>query len=500
METLNRMDRMDRPGQAPAGRGGRIAARLLGALLIALVADLLLSLLVPVIGYLQILALRSIVFPPKVASDDFYAYSASATLWGGRLYTGVSPTATGVYALGSGVRLLTIPEIPVGQDATLLYTSAGARMPGNRIEYSSRLIARDSAGNLVWSHDLTPYIIPTSQQLTGAAPQPRIQSDAGSVYVMATKQAFPPAYRLVALDKATGVERWSYDIAADGYFVLAGGALVLLTQQDQPQLIALAPSDGRQLWRRSVSSAALATDGQALYLLDTSGLRVLAPQSGGQRWAANFELPSAGAAYLVDGAVVYTHDLGGQVSALRRRDGQQLWRASSFPGEVSQPQNTLIAAQGGVLYLLAQSGHLLAVDGASGNVRWMAALAPSSLPTLLGESSSALAFGVYLWCGRGWPTCPTVIALDQRTGKLIWSHSEPSEQSTTTTAQTTMLFDGQSFYLAALTRRTPVYPHGYGFSNTLPGPPCADLVSLVSVSAATGAAQWRHATTTACGS
>src|SRR5579864_6355969 len=170
METLNRTNRTYQ-----TGRGGRIAVRLLGALLIALVADLLLSLLVPVIGYLQIVALRNVFFPQPTLPDHIVALATTATLWDGRLYASNAAQGTRVYDLRSGAQVGAFPGIVLGSDSQYLYSSAGGALPGGNIA-AGLLSARNGSGHVVWSHQATPFTLARTPNDNSANQSP-YQSD-----------------------------------------------------------------------------------------------------------------------------------------------------------------------------------------------------------------------------------------------------------------------------------------------------------------------------------
>ncbi len=87
--------------------------------------------------------------------------------------------------------------------------------------------------------------------------------------------------------------------------------------------------------------------------------------SGEVRWSARLSGMIVGGVLLSDDTVfVASSRPEGQVQALHRTDGKQIWRVSTAP--VAAP----LAMVGGVLVAQTQRGEVLALDPATGKVRW----------------------------------------------------------------------------------------------------------------------------------
>lgn len=485
METLTRTGR--------PGRARKIATRLLGALALALVADLLLSLLVPVVGLVQILALRNLFSPPQSALPDrLVALPTTATVWDGRLYASDTGQGTRVYDLHSGAEVGAFPGVVVGNDSQYLYSSAGAAMPGGAIA-AGPLSARESSGRVIWSHAAPTFSL-VRWPKDGASQTPYL-SDANSVYLIAPTSPGSAQQIVSALDKTTGAERWRFTAASVAHLALTPGALAALTYGAQPTLTALSTSDGRALWSHPQGSvpASLATDGQSLYLLDYQGIRALSPRTGAQRWSVAYRPASSGPPFLVDGDAMYLLDASDQVIAINSRDGAQRWRTPTTADGREIQVEELIAAQGGVLYQIVAGPQLSAVDGVSGKALWTTPLPNSGLHTLIGVANGALYLEAEVGCGTSGSACAEIFAIEQATGKVLWSKTIPQAVAQASPAiMSAVALAGQSLYIVGATQRTQsITAPGYFSPRQVYGA-CSDTASIVSLSAATGAVAWSH--------
>jgi serine/threonine protein kinase len=219
--------------------------------------------------------------------------------------------------------------------------------------------------------------------------------------------------RLTALDPATGVTRWSRDIARyDGRVAHVGG-VVLLTGRDS-KVSALDAATGEEKWRHTIPGLGLPQflsygDGVA-YAMTAAGTttRVTAvdPETGAMRWrrtmdgtlnlvgahdgqvwltsttvdqytdavvrydvasrtahrvALRLPLPQAQAVVRAD--AVYLLGGDGSLVAMDTKTSAQLWRAETSVSKASAP---VVAGQR--LYLTSVDGRLLAVDTARGTL------------------------------------------------------------------------------------------------------------------------------------
>ncbi|WP_370146757.1 PQQ-binding-like beta-propeller repeat protein [Streptacidiphilus sp. EB129] len=278
-----------------------------------------------------------------------------------------------------------------------------------------------------------------------------------------------------ALDSATGKVAWTgpqlnprYPFPAG---TLAGGVLVGLTGPNQT-LTGLDPSSGGQLW--TLQSAGgygfgllLATDDSSAYLIgmdlqNTATTYVLAIdlKTRALRWA---QPRNASADYEVAGLVsggylVYTNDQN-NVVVRSTGDGRQLWSQNfgSKDGTQTQVQPLIMgstlyvdgptllgfdlahgtqvfaskgpktvpyyylpaAGEGGTVYVqdMGDNGHLIALDGTSGAVRWETELSLGIVPT------PVVTIGATVFVGQG--VEPTgLYAVEQSGGHQLWNFQD----------------------------------------------------------------------------
>lgn len=467
-----------------------IARTVIGVLLTLLIGDLLCSLLVPFVGLLQIVLLKNLFFPQPALPDAVMPFSSAITVWNGHIYVGGTLSNTGIYDIQSGKLLSTIPDIVVGHDAQFLYTNTGTIAP-NRTGFSSTFTARDSDGKAIWSYEEAPFALAAIQRYES---HPQFQADADSVYLMEVhRQTLPIMSKVVALNRATGAVRWSYTTPYAVQFVIAQGALILLTQQQQPTLtavIAFSTRDGRQLWRQTIPSANLFTDGRSVFLPTANGLRALSARTGAQAWTIAYHpFNFVEAPLLFADSVVYLLDASNQIIALDTSNGRERWRASGGAGTAEEPliPVSLLAVQNGVLYTRedAPARLLRAVSASSGRTLWTAPLTVSAL-TFLDASGTML----YLTtCARASLPC-TLVAVDEQTGRLIWSQKESAIGSHSARVL------GEALYIASRVHRSQVSKTMSG--RTIYGPRCSDTTIITRRSATTGAVEWRQATPFNC--
>ena len=120
------------------------------------------------------------------------------------------------------------------------------------------------------------------------------------------------------------------------------------------------------------------------------------------------------------------------VSALDVKDGKKIW--STRIGKVGNPnqQPNFPAARstptvdGTVLYALGSDGDLMCLDAATGKVRWQKSLRTDfgGLAPTWAYAESPLVDGDVLACVPG-GTDATIVALDKRTGEVIWKSAVP---------------------------------------------------------------------------
>jgi outer membrane protein assembly factor BamB len=178
-------------------------------------------------------------------------------------------------------------------------------------------------------------------------------------------------HTLVAVDAAAGRTRWSRKldmptfsavpvVAGDRVFAVGGGDGT--TGEEDSEVFALDVRTGAQLWRTTIDEfvglGAPATDGQLLYLLDTSGtLRALDPATGEIEWTNFTDVPGHNGQAVVANGVVYTASFDGTVEAFDTRDGRRLFTTEL--GVTVHGAAPVVA--GGTLYIQTSDNMLVAL-------------------------------------------------------------------------------------------------------------------------------------------
>ena len=121
------------------------------------------------------------------------------------------------------------------------------------------------------------------------------------------------------------------------------------------------------------------------------------------------------------------------------------WHLKAEGGNDQQFQQGNLVAAGGVVYAETTQGSTLAVDGATGAVKWR--YKPGYAPGL--RRGVALGEGkVFTLKGSN-----RVVALDQTTGKVVWEKQYPVDRGTGTMPTAVTYFDGMIFFGTANSAR-----------------------------------------------
>lgn len=279
---------------------------------------------------------------------------------------------------------------------------------------------------------------------------------------------------LVAIDLATGSQRWS--VRLPGAFNLVTGPmsegvppgvvtdnngqrLVIAayyntangsgTQQDSDftQVIAVDPA-GKVRWQVPVQPAVLKPhvvgglkDGRgSSVVLDVHDTVVLDPASGGVRWTAKRVLPSG-----VDGDRVLGVRAGERESdpwtavALRGSDGQQLWTGpalTSGSGIIGRPPALTLAGSGRAIV----SGQTESYEAATIVLDTATGKSVTSLPELLICRFDERDTAVCSKSARSGELSEMVVGLDTASGKQLWKL--PDEPTRRTGVNVTAAFHG----------------------------------------------------------
>jgi tripartite motif-containing protein 71 len=214
---------------------------------------------------------------------------------------------------------------------------------------------------------------------------------------------------LAALDKANGAERWRFaqPVAPDSTPLIVD--TVLYVGSEDGNLYAIDPATGTEQWRVAVSGGitrSLAAADGAIYAGTEAGqLHALDIAVGAERWVfvpENAGESRIGTPTIANGMVYANH--AGITYALDAASGAEQWRASF---EASSP----IAAANGMIFAGGGERDVVALDAATGTVRWRFATADriQAAPAVVDEV-------VYVASFDRW-----VYALNAATGTERWA-------------------------------------------------------------------------------
>ncbi|MCP3822591.1 PQQ-binding-like beta-propeller repeat protein [Streptomyces sp. A3M-1-3] len=254
----------------------------------------------------------------------------------------------------------------------------------------------------------------------------RMSNDVWGTPTVAGNLLYVTSFEVHALDVASGRRQFKTRDVAWAMAVTDG----LIHASDGPSLYALDAADGAERWR-------LQTDAWVYSLKADRGTVITATRGGGvQGWEAangqklweitgaqtDFETPEAGP--VIDDSTVYVWK-DARLRALDARTGVERW---SYPvGDAASCGNVPVRvtpAPDGYAYIAAGT-RVLAVDIASGHVRWhFEAPAVFLSPPAFAPGPAVTGGGVYLADYLG-----TVYALDAATGKDRWRIATEARQS-----------------------------------------------------------------------
>lgn len=252
--------------------------------------------------------------------------------------------------------------------------------------------------NLLWTYDAKDTTVQFSV--------PTVTN--GVVYLAGQASIEGHSGRLVALDEATGAVRW--DVAYENLTLLPPVVkdktlLAIERSGGQRTLLVIDANNGQLLWRGpDLRGRPLFTKTLIWLIGNDNQLLALAPADGKIVFKRHVSSDTAGA--LVESAgILYVGDPDGVLFALNASDGTELWQTEAEPrGYYNAP---LVA--NGLVYLDAP---LKAYDAKTGEVRWVAErLTDGFTPILFGDT-------LYV---RGFPDNETIHALDAATGTERWS-------------------------------------------------------------------------------
>lgn len=239
------------------------------------------------------------------------------------------------------------------------------------LDAQATVMAHSTSGARIWSKDITP-----ASDREGDASGGGLAVEGNTLYVTSGFGT------LVALDAATGAERWvqKLDAPATGSPAVRGG-IVYVTSRDS-RAWAIDASNGRIRWElQGTPTPSVMVGGTAPAVSDKfvifpygSGELVAAFRKGGVRvWATSISGKRLGRAYaritditgdpVIDGNVVYAGNQSGRVVALNLASGERIWTAKEGAYSPVWPV-------GGSVFLVSDEARLVRLDAATGETVW----------------------------------------------------------------------------------------------------------------------------------
>lgn len=240
----------------------------------------------------------------------------------------------------------------------------------------AQVTALSPAGQVLWTRAVAP-----------ASDGPREGAGGGLAYAGGVLFVTTGYGRVMALDAATGQERWTQKLEAPGGAAptVANGTVYVAARNGLGW--AVDADTGRVQWqlvattnvaRHSAGGGAAATSNAVLFPFPGAELRAAFPLSGQQRWStviAGDPVGSAAAATfqdisgdpVIDGARVYAGNASGETVALNVANGEQIW---SVPLAAKHP----VAAAGNSVFMVTADNRLARVASNDGAVVWQTEL------------------------------------------------------------------------------------------------------------------------------
>lgn len=254
-------------------------------------------------------------------------------------------------------------------------------------------------------YDLPADVVTTGQllateesvYLVGATRDPADAADAYDAYV------------LLAVDSATGGERWRVELGltdsqgepsmavADGQVYVAGTEFASSREQATGWLLALDPLTGQEVWRFDYAAGGLTEPvvqaGVVYAGADDGSVVALDAATGAERWISEVPAISAG--------------------------DERLWPS-------------VVAVAGDAVYVAGGNQRLYALEAATGAGRWRADLAEMTrgYPAVAGGRVFVLGYVQTDTSEDAWPA-RRILAIDGETGNELWRRDLPDDASLT---------------------------------------------------------------------
>ncbi|RSK35935.1 quinoprotein [Rhodovulum iodosum] len=276
-------------------------------------------------------------------------------------------------ALGAGLSDVWRASIGAG-DSRRYRITADPVVAGGRVftlDARSRASAVSTAGQVLWSQDLTP-VSERNSDATGG----------GLAYGDGRLFATTGFGALVALDPQTGAELWRQrtDAAVTGAPAYRDGLVYVVSRDNRAW--AIKAENGRVQWQLPgtpspsgmVGGAAPAVgDRLAVFPFASSELVATLRQSGVRVWSAAVSGQRRGRVYatvtditadpVIDGDTIYTGNQSGRAVALKASSGERIWTAEHGAYGAVLPV-------AGAVFLISDQGKLVRLDAGSGETVW----------------------------------------------------------------------------------------------------------------------------------
>ncbi|MBL4810790.1 MAG: PQQ-binding-like beta-propeller repeat protein [Rhodobacteraceae bacterium] len=277
-------------------------------------------------------------------------------------------------ALAANLTLAFTQDIGAGNNRRHRITADPIVLDGRvfTLDSAAQVSAVSTAGELLWSHDLTPAGDGASDASGGG-----MAAQDGTLFVTT---GFG---RITALNAVTGAEIWSQDLNAPGSAApTVSDGLVFVVSRDS-RAWALEAETGRIKWQSDgtpsasnvAGGAGVAVSGDiAIFPFPSGEVLGAFPQGGLRRWssiiagnrvgeAVSVAANDIGADPVIDGNVIYVGNVSGRVAALRLADGERLWTAVT--GATSP-----IWVEAGSLFLVNDINELIRLNASDGSITW----------------------------------------------------------------------------------------------------------------------------------
>lgn len=306
-----------------------------------------------------------VILPAATANSDWPQPGGNAAKAYGHLALGASPSRVWTQSIAGSTNRRRLAASPVIGDGKLF-----------AMDTDGTVHAFDAAtGTPRWERNFEVPGDTAASAFGGGA-----SFDAGRVYI-ATGLG-----EVAALDANTGAQIWRVRPAGPlrGSPTIAFNAIYVMTQDNQ--IVALDPADGKVAWTQSGSTTqagvfgvAAPAAGQGTVIAGYSSGELIAYryENGRQLWSDALartsistqvgSLTDVDADPIIESGRVYALGQGGRMAAYELTTGQRVWELNL--AGISTP-----AIAGDWIFTLTDEGKLLAIQRATGRVRWLTQL------------------------------------------------------------------------------------------------------------------------------